>query len=154
MYTEQDYADICAQRKKRIILCTIPLVLLFAVLIYSLIIRLEALTVAATILMGLIWLFVHGLFIKPVSAYRRHMDQVMHGRVHTLTAAFKEMDDLPVLREGVRYFGMLMNVGRMDNEEDDRLFYYDANLPRPDWKQGEMITITYHDKALGKWERA
>lgn len=154
MYTEQDYADICAQKKKRLILCAIPMAILFAVLVYSLVIRLEILTVATTILLGCIWIFVYGLFIKPVSAYCKHMDLVMHGRVRTLTAAFKEMDDTPALRDGVQYYAMLMNVGRMDDEEDDRLFYYDANLPRPDWKQGEMLTITYHDKALGKWERA
>lgn len=154
MYTEQDYADICAQRKKRFILCAIPMAVLFALLVYSLVIRLQALTVGATIALGVIWLFVYGLLIKPVSDYQRHMDQVMHGRVRTLTAAFKRIDDQPVIREGVRYYAMLMNVGKMDNEEDDRLFYYDANLPIPDWKQGEMLTITYHDKALGKWERA
>ena len=43
---------------------------------------------------------------------------------------------------------------RMENPEDDRLFYYDANLPRPDWKIGEMLTVTAHDKSLGAWERA
>ena len=30
----------------------------------------------------------------------------------------------------------------------------DANLPRPDWKQGEMLTVTSHDKAVGAWVRA
>ena len=49
---------------------------------------------------------------------------------------------------------MTLNGGDMESQEDDRLFYYDANLPRPDWKRGEQITVTAHDKALGAWTRA
>ena len=48
----------------------------------------------------------------------------------------------------------MINVGVMEDEKDDRLFYYDANLPRPDWQAGETLTITAHDKSVGAWERA
>jgi len=154
LYTEQDYAAIRAQRMRRILLTAIPLVILFAGAIYCAILRLQVLTIILTIIAGGLWMFVHGLFIKPVSAYCQHMDQVMHGRVRTLTGAFKQMDDFPALRDGVYYYSMLINVGKMEDEEDDRLLYYDANLPRPDWKQGDMLTVTYHDKALGSWVRA
>lgn len=154
MYTEQDYADICAQKKKRLILVLIPIILLLALLVYSLIIRIQALTMITTILMGIIWIAAYGLFVKPVRAYQRHMDLVMHGRVRSFTGAFKEMDEQTTMRDGVRYYAMLLNVGNMEEEADDRLLYYDANLPRPDWKKGDMLTVTHHDKALGKWERA
>ena len=87
-------------------------------------------------------------------AYGRHLDEVLHGRVRTLTGAFKEMDEGTVVREGVTYHPMLLSVGDMDSPEDDRLFYFDANLPRPDWQRGEKLTIVSHDKAVGRWERA
>lgn len=154
MYTEQDYADICTQKKKRTLLLLLPLLLMLALLVYSLIVRIELLTTLTTIAAGILSLFVHGLFIKPVSAYAAHIDQVLHGRVRTLTGAFKEMETETTLRDGVLYYGFLLNVGRMNDEEDDRLFYWDANLPLPDWKKGERITVTHHDKALGAWERA
>ena len=70
-----------------------------------------------------------------------------------LTGAFKEMEEGTVVRDGVRYYPVLLNVGNMEGEEDDRLFYYDANLPRPDWRRGEMLTVTAHDKAMGAWTR-
>ena len=44
--------------------------------------------------------------------------------------------------------------GDPNEPEDDRLFYWDANLPRHDWKTGETLTLTAHDKALGAWTRA
>ena len=92
--------------------------------------------------------------LYPVIAYGRHLDEVLHGRVRQLTGAFKEMEEGAVVRDGVQYYPMTLNVGDMESQEDDRLFYYDANLPRPDWKRGEQITVTAHDKALGAWTRA
>ena len=154
LYTEQDFSHIKNQKKNRLLLLWLPVLPLLAALIYSLVIRQEWLTVALTILTGCYLLFTHGLLVAPVIAYYQHMDQVMHGRTRTITGAFKEMDETPVLREGVRYYAMLLNVGRMEEEEDDRLFYYDANLPRPDWQKGDQLTLTYHDKAVGAWKKA
>ena len=67
---------------------------------------------------------------------------------------FKEMETQIVMRDGVQYYPMMISVGDMEDPEDDRLFYYDAYLPRPDWKPGELLTLTAHDKALGAWTRA
>lgn len=154
MYTEQDFQDISAQLKKRIITFSIPAIMMLALVIIFFILRNQALTTIASLLLGAYGIFAFGMFIHPVFAYRRHLHYVLHGRVRKLTGAFKEMDETIALRDGVRYYAMLINVGKMENPEDDRLFYYDANLPRPDWQVGDMITITSHDKNVGAWEKA
>ena len=66
---------------------------------------------------------------------------------------FEEMEEKPVWREGVSYYPMTLNVGNMEEPGDDRLFYFDANLTRPDWQPGERIAVTAHDKAVGAWEK-
>ena len=109
---------------------------------------------ALSVLLGAGCIFCYGLLLSPVIAYRKHLDEVLHGRVRSTTGAFKEMETQIVMRDGVKYYPMMISVGDMENPEDDRLFYYDANLPRPDWKSGEMLTVTAHDKSLGAWERA
>lgn len=154
MYTEQDYADIQAQIKQRRMIMVIPGVLLLAGVIVSFVFRVKWLTTALSLLLGVGWIFFHGLLISPLTAYRRHLDEVLHGRTRTTTGAFKEMEETTVDRDGVKYYPMMLNVGSMDDPEDDRLFYYDANLPRPDWKTGDMLTVTAHDKSLGAWARA
>ena len=154
MYTEQDYADIQAQIKQRRMIMMIPGVLLLAGVIVSFVFRVKWLTTALSLLLGAGWIFFHGLLISPLTAYRRHLDEVLHGRTRTTTGAFKEMEETTVDRDGVKYYPMMLNVGSMDDPEDDRLFYYDANLPRPDWKTGDMLTVTAHDKSLGAWARA
>ena len=154
MYTEQDYADIRAQIRRRALALGIPALVLLAGVVISYIYRVRWATTAGTIVLGAFCIFSYGMLLHPVIAYGRHLDEVLHGRVRTTTGAFKEMEEESVMRDGVRYFPMTINVGDMEKPEDDRLFYYDANLPRPEWQPGEMLTVTAHDKALGNWARA
>lgn len=166
MYTEQDYQDITALLKRRMLWVVIPGALLLAGLILCLI-RREAwgqqfhnaefakiVAIALTLALGAAIIFFQGLLVAPVAAYRRHLDGVLHLRTRQTTGAFKEMEPTPVTRDGVRFYPLLLNVGKMTEPEDDRLFYYDANLPLPDWQVGQRITVTAHDKALGAWEIA
>ena len=151
MYTEQDYQDVRRQLRFRALVMGLPALLLLAGVVVSFVFRLRWLTTGLSLLLGAGCIFGCGLFLSPVLAYSRHLDEVLHGRVRSTTGAFKEMEDQTVLRDGVRYYPLLISVGDMQNPEDDRLFYYDANLPRPDWKPGETLTVTAHDKALGAW---
>ena len=122
--------------------------------IVSFVLRIRWLTIVLSVLQGAFCIFSYGMLLSPVIAYRRHLDEVLHGKVRSTTGVFKEMENQPVMRDGVRYYPMMISVGDMENPEDDRLFYYDANLPRPDWKMGETLTVTAHDKSLGAWVRA
>lgn len=154
MYKEQDYQDICAQYRARLLWLWAPVGILAALAIVSFILRIRYLTMGLTVLAGVYAIFCWGMFVAPVRAYRRHLNEVLHGRVRTAAGTFKEMEETAVWRDGVRYYPLLISVGNPDNEEDDRLFYYDANLPRPDWQPGDALTVTAHDKALGAWQRA
>lgn len=155
MYTEEDYRSISRQFRNRSLSLWIPLGV-FAVLIFVLAIRRvpEVFVMIATILAGGLAIFVFGLFIKPVLSYKRHMDNCLHGRTHDVTGAFKEMGEETVDKDGVRFWPMILNVGNMEDEEDDRLLYYDANLPRPGFVRGQMLTVSAHDKAVAKWTDA
>ena len=154
MYTEQDYTEIRGQIRRRSFALGVPAVVMLAGVIVSFVFRIKWLTMGLSVLLGAFCIFGYGMLLYPVRAYGRHLDEVLHGRVRSTTGAFKEMEEQAVLREGVRYYPMMISVGDMENPEDDRLFYYDANLPRPDWKVGEMLTVTAHDKALGAWVKA
>ena len=153
LYTQRDLADIRKEIRKRALLLSVPALLMLGGVAALFILRLEALTIALTCLLGVYAVFVYGMLLSPVVCYERHLDEVLNGRVRELTGAFKEMEEGTVVRDGVRYYPVLLNVGNMESEEDDRLFYYDANLPRPDWRRGEMLTVTAHDKAMGAWTR-
>ncbi len=153
MYTEQDYQDIQAQYKRRLLTVVIPAAVLAAGAILCLDRRLILPGAALTLVCGVMCIFCLEMLVLPVKRYRQHLDNVLHGKVRTTTGTFKEMEEKAVPREGVKYYPLMLSVGNPQNPEDDRLFYYDANLPRPDWKEGETLTVTAHDKAIGAWTR-
>ena len=68
-------------------------------------------------------------------------------------ALFVSMDEASVTRENVDFYPVTLNVGDQGREEDDRLFYMDANLPRPDWQAGETLTLTFYDNRVTAWRR-
>ncbi|MBE5776354.1 MAG: hypothetical protein E7326_02455 [Clostridiales bacterium] len=151
MYTEQDYQANRKQLTNRLIAAGIPAVLLLAVVIASFVIRIKWLTMLSTIILCVCGLFVYSMLLFPVIAYGRHLHDVLYGRTHTMTAAFKALEDNRVLRDGVEFYPVIVNVGRMDDEEDDRLLYFDANLSRPQWQIGDSLNFVIHDKSIGNW---
>ena len=153
MYTEQDYQDIQAQYKRRLLTVVIPAAVLAAGAILCLDRRLILPGAALTLICGVMCIFCLEMLVLPVKRYRQHLDNVLHGKTRTTTGTFKEMEEKAVPREGVKFYPLMLSVGNPQNPEDDRLFYYDANLPRPDWQEGETLTVTAHDKAIGAWTR-
>ena len=155
MYSENDYQTVSAQLKKRLILTGIPAVILLAAVIVLFALRAHQIIVMLlTILLGAYIIFMWGMFLHPVAAYKSHLNNVLHGRVHSITGFFKEMETVSVQREGVSFYPMTISVNDMTDEEDDRLLYYDANLPVPAWKPGDRLTFSVHDKSVGDWKPA
>ena len=152
MYTEKDYQANRLQLKHRLMMLGIPALLLLICVVWSFIVRIKWITILSTMVLSVGCLFAYGMLLFPVIAYGRHLNDVLHGRTHPMTGAFKTLGQDKVLREGVEFYPVIVSAGRMDNEEDDRLLYIDANLPRPEWQAGDMISFTVHDKTIGKWE--
>lgn len=152
MYTRQDYEELSAQLKKRLLLLAVPTVLLFAGIVASLCIRLQWLTVVLTLVLGFMIIFCYLMFISPVHYYRAHVEHALQGKVRHLEGCMKEMEETALWREGLLLWPMIVNINDMENEEDDRLFYYDARLPRPQWEKGTRLSITSYDKLVTGWE--
>lgn len=98
-------------------------------------------------------IFGYSMLISPVIAYGRHVNHALNGRTRKLTGTFQHMETAAVGREGVMFYPFVVNVGNPREPEDDRLFYMDANLPRPDWQEGEMLEITSYDNRVTAWAR-
>ena len=154
MYTLRDYEDINRQLRKNWLCSLLPFIVLLGVVVWSFIVRIRWLTMAATILAGAILIFTYGIYIAPLSRYRRHLELALSGTQKVTEGIFKFMEEKPVEREGVMYFPFIINVGDQDEEDDDRLFYYDANLKRPAWQAGQVLRIQSYEKFVSGWEAA
>lgn len=154
MYTEKDYQENREQLKTRLIASIVPASIGLILSLVSFLLRWpEAVTMILSIISIGGFLFVYTMFISPVIAYGKHVDHALRGRTRSIEGTFVSMESEAVGRDGVNFYPMTLNVGNLDDEEDDRLFYYDANLPRPDWKAGDKLEITSYDNRVTKWTK-
>lgn len=155
MYTEQDLLSIRKQLKTRWTILGVVALLFIAAIVYSLIIRVEALTAGLTIAMGAILIFTFDLALKPLHCYAALLDNLLHGRTRELDCTYHSIDADISLVDGVKYYGM--SVLQQDEDGGDpfeRLLYWDAQKPIPQLNQGEKLHIVYHDRMIASLNRA
>lgn len=154
MYQQKDYQDVCAQRKARLLsVCGGAGALLALTLIAFFARWPQAVT---TVLCGLAFcafIFGWSMLVAPLNAYRKHIDHALRGHTHDTQGVFAEIEDAPVVRDGVSFWPMTVNVGAGLRDDGNRLFYYDANLPRPDFRAGETLLLTSYDNRVTAWSR-
>lgn len=153
MYTESDLQAVLAQRKRRWTILLVPLAVLLIVLIYSLIPRIQWLTIAATIVGGVLLIAGYDLFIKPLSCYATHVDNMLHGRKREIELPFASLSSDISLVDGVRYYAMTASDFDEKGKPYERLFYFDAEKPLPSFEVGEMLHIVFHDKEIAEVTR-
>ena len=153
MYSQQDVKDISAQFKQRMALIAIPAIILLIGVVWSTIQRIQWLTIALFILFCFTLLFSWALFLSPLKKYRAFISGALDGQKRTMEGYFKAFVHEPAERDGITFIPLYINISGTKEEEDDRLFYFDANLPLPDWQPGEKLSITSQDRAVLAWQR-
>lgn len=152
MYTMQDLTAIRAQQKKRLTVMLAPAVLLLGLIVYSVIIRLEWLTSAATVALGVLAIFGYDVLLKPLRCYERLVTDALQGRNHETTGAFDSISpDISVV-DGVRYYAMtLIQQDEETGDSYERMLYYDADKPLPALAKGTQLKVRYHDRSITDW---
>ncbi len=153
MYTAQSYQDNRAQLRSRMLAVGLPALAFFVLMIVSFALRwAEAVTVILSIVTFSLFIFGYSMFVSPVRAYGKHIEHALNGRTRQLTGIFLEMAEESVMRDGISFYPFTVSVGDKKEEENHRLFYMDANLPRPDWKEDDEIILTSYDNRVTAWE--
>ena len=153
MYTESDLQAVLQQRKRRWMVLSIPLAVLAAVLVGSLVVRVEWITTMTTIVGGILLIAGYDLFIKPLSDYAKHVDNMLHGRKREIELPFASLSGDISLVDGVRYYAMTASDFDEKGKPYERLFYFDAEKPLPSFEVGEMLHIVFHDKEIAEVTR-
>ncbi|MBQ9251856.1 MAG: hypothetical protein IJ188_04385 [Clostridia bacterium] len=160
LYTEQDLTALRKQIKNRWF--GFLAIFLVAVVVLALLLisdnhkenRPELITTLVLILSGGLLIFYYDLLIRPLRAYERHMDTALHGRSHQVTVLFDHLNEESSLVEGVTYRDLIF-LGEADKHGDrERMFYWDMELPLPEFKKGQEITLTYFDRFITAYSLA
>lgn len=145
IYTEADFTAISQQHRKRWLCLAIPCVVLLGVVIYSLCMRIEWLTSAATILIGVILIAGYDFAIKPIFCYQRHLDHCLHGRTSSCELPFIRLSENVDVVDGVHYRQLFCADVDGKNRPYERLFYFDAEKEFPNVKEGDVVHIDHYE---------
>ena len=145
IYSEANYTAIVAQQRKRWLILSIPCVLLAAVLVISLVVRIEWLTSLSTILIGILLIAGYDLFIKPLNCYARHLRHCLHGRTRECELPFIRLSENIDVVDGVRCRQLLCSDLDAKGRPYERLFYFDAEKTFPQANEGDVLHIVHHD---------
>ena len=143
LYSEKDYEQISSQLKKRLIIMAGIMAVFLALFIFSMVIRLEWLSMVAFFLYFATVVFCVDLFCRPLHNYKKLISRALTGRNHTMEMEYKETEAEASVVDGVKCLGMIF-LGEADRHGSrEQRFYWDAELPRPDFRSGDLVTLKY-----------
>ena len=152
LYSEKDLKAIAAQLKKRWLLLGCGLAVLLALIVVSCVIRVEWLTMLSVFLFCAVAVFVIDLFLLPLYRYKKLLVSALGGRTHMETLEFDRPEpDLSVV-DGVRCRGLIF-LGEPDKHFTlEQRYYWDEELPLPDFSQGDRVTLKYTGRNIIGYE--
>lgn len=143
LYSENDLLQISAQLKKRYFLLGTILLIPLALFVWSLVIRLEWLTMVSVFLFFAAIIFVVDLFCLPLHRYKKLLSSALTGRSHTETLEYKETEADPSVVDGVTCLGLIF-LGQPDKHGTrEQRFYWDSEIPLPAFRAGDQVTLKY-----------
>ena len=152
MYGENDLSNAQAAFKRAVLLMWLPAALLFGGAIWTFVVRIKWLTILLSALAGCWVIFVHQNIVLPKKGYCEHVRKALRASRKETEGYYLRMEATPVERENVMFYAFYLNVGEKQDPEDDRLFYYDALRPLPDWQSGDRLRIFSYDKFVSSYQ--
>lgn len=152
LYTDQHRQAIRTQLSRRAVPLGIFSAVMLGVVVWSLIGRHQALTIAAVILLGAGLIFACDVFLKPLWQYSRFLSSALTGRSHTDSLVFDHPEPDISLVDGVACRSLVF-LGTPDKHGvREQMLYWDSQIPLPDFKPGEDLLIQYTGKMIIGYE--
>ncbi len=148
LYTRQDLDTLQAQLNRRLIVIGLIALILFGLAVWSMIARVEWLTVVLVFLTGSVLIFSLELFCRPLWAYRRLLRSALGGRTHESVLVYDHTEPDSSLVDGVVCLSLIF-LGEADKHGSrEQLFYWDRQKEVPAFQSGEPVTLKYTGKMI------
>lgn len=144
LYTAAELKSIRLQQNKRRKLLLFPCAVLLTVILFSFILRLQWLSITATIALGVLLLAGQELAIRPLACYEKHLKNCLEGPARTCELPFISLSETVVVLEGVAFHELLCRDKDSRGSTCERRFYFDAQKTFPQVQEGDMLHITHH----------
>ena len=158
LYNEEVFSSLKKQISKRLrLLLAVALAVLAAVLASMLLDdhkdhRPVLLTTLLVIFGGGALIFLWDMMIRPLRNYAKHIDTALHGRSHEAVAVFDRVGAEDSQIDGHTFHDLIFLGEANRHGERERMFYWDRELPLPDFREGQEIRLMYYDRFLIGYE--
>lgn len=143
LYSEKDLQEISAQLKKRYILLGCGLAVFLALFIFSMVIRMEWLSMVSVFLFCSLAVFVIEMFCLPLHRYKKLITAALTGRTHIETLEYKETEAETSVVDGVTCLGVIFLGAPDKHGTREQRFYWDKEIPLPAFTAGDQVTLKY-----------
>ena len=144
IYTEADVQAINHQVKRGLTVMGLSAAVAVVATVITLVYRVQWLTIAITLFWGSLTIFFWSMKMTPPLSYRRHLKEIHQGLSRQTLGQVVQLSEDLTHREGIDFYALIINIGEEDDPEDERLFYWDAQKPRPDFAPGDRLEIISH----------
>ena len=148
LYSEFRLIALRAQLKKRGLLLGCVALVFLALLVYSLVVRVQWLSTVALILFGACLIFGLDIFCLPIIRYARMVDGALHGRNHTDTLEYDHLEPDSSVVDGVVCRSLVFKGEPDKHGTRDQMYYWDQALPLPDFRPGQSVTLRYTGRLI------
>lgn len=140
MYTQSDFDNAHKQKKLRLVLLIAMGAAFLAAMFVFNSLRIQVLSIACAAVGFVLCYFVWSFKVGPWVKYDRHLKEIQEGQKRTVECEVLYFTPETRMMDGVEVNELVVTVGC--EEEDERLYYWDADKPAPQVKEGDRVQIT------------
>ena len=143
LYSPDDLQQLSVQLKKRYLVMGCVMAVFLAVFVFSMVIRVEWLSIVSIILFFASAVFVIDMFCMPLHRYKKLITSALTGRAHTEVLEYEKTEEDSSVVDGVPCLGMIFLGSPDKHGSREQRFYWDKALPLPGFTPGEQINLKY-----------
>lgn len=152
MYGESDYKQASRQATVRVVCALLLAAAFLAIALVFNRMRLQAPTLATAAVGFVVVFFLWSFKVSPWTKYNRFLREMRNGQRRHTECSFLHFAPETRMHDGVEVHEMIVTVGT--GEEDECLYYWDADKPEPALREGEKIQVESFGNFITAIERA
>jgi hypothetical protein len=143
LYSAEMLASLNGKLKKRWILAGVISVLLLAAFVWSVIIRVEWLSIALLALLGIFLIFFIEMFCRPLLDYRKLVVSALSGRSHDRVMEYVRTEPDISRVDGVSCISLIFLGDADKHGSREQLLYWDEEIPLPALREGQSYAVRF-----------
>ena len=142
MYTDADLVRAEKQKKERLLCSFSVLAVALSMMTVGISMRNHALATYGAAAIACLFYAVLELKALPYARYASYVRDIKEGLSRETDAKFVRISDAPRMNNGVMFYDFFVRDGAEVDEDNERLFYFDADKQLPTFQPGQQLHIT------------